>query len=202
MKAFQDALDDLQPHQLTDDEAAALLDMFPEGEYSGLFELEWSLLHAIESAPYGPDFLAHLDDRSWWALSYRSSLPVEGPPVNGERGSVRLGCLRARRVEQRPARAGVRWMDDLDRRDRRGMGWGRPGELWGGGSVDDHRLGELRGWTGGGSGRCARAPSLISVRGQGLRVRSHEGRWGDPRRVLRPLVLWGSTSRKAVATGA
>jgi hypothetical protein len=74
VKAFQDALDDLQPHQLSDDEAVALLDMFPAGEYSGLFELEWSLLHAIESAPYGPDFLAHLDDRSWWAPLLRKLL--------------------------------------------------------------------------------------------------------------------------------
>ena len=73
VKAFQDALDDLQSHQLSDDEAVALFDMFPEGEYSGLFELEWSLLHAIESAPYGPDFLADLDDLSWWAS------PTEAP---------------------------------------------------------------------------------------------------------------------------
>jgi hypothetical protein len=56
---------------LTDDEAAALLDTFPEGEHGGLFELEWSLLHAIESAPYGPDFLAQLDDRSWWVSVLR-----------------------------------------------------------------------------------------------------------------------------------
>jgi len=90
VKAFQDALDDLQPHQLTDDEAAALLDMFPEGEYSGLFELEWSLLHAIESAPYGPDFLAHLDDRSWWALSYRSCYEGQGGVAGsgGERNPI------------------------------------------------------------------------------------------------------------------
>jgi len=35
VKAFQNALDDLQSHQLSDDEAVALFDMFPEGEYRG-----------------------------------------------------------------------------------------------------------------------------------------------------------------------
>jgi hypothetical protein len=90
VKAFQDALDDLQSHQLSDDEAVALFDMFPAGEYSGLFELEWSLLHAIESAPYGPDFLADLDDRSWWALSYGSCYEGQGGVAGsgGERNPI------------------------------------------------------------------------------------------------------------------
>lgn len=71
VKAFQDALDDLQPHALTDDEAAALLELFPEGEHSGLYGLEWSLLHSIETAPYGREFLSKLDDRSWWVSVLR-----------------------------------------------------------------------------------------------------------------------------------
>lgn len=50
---------------LTDDEAVALLSCFPpdDGTVCGL---AWSLLHAIESAPYGPTFIRELDDRSWW----------------------------------------------------------------------------------------------------------------------------------------
>lgn len=63
------ALDGLQS-ALTDDEAAALLDLFPQGD-AGLYEVEWTLLHAIESAPYGPAFLAQLDDRSWWVKYLR-----------------------------------------------------------------------------------------------------------------------------------
>ena len=71
VKAFQDALEAIQGLKLSDDEAALLLDSFPPGEYGGLFELEWSLLHVIESAPYGPGFTAKLDDRTWWVTQLR-----------------------------------------------------------------------------------------------------------------------------------
>lgn len=67
--AYVAALDALS-FRLTDDEAAALLDVFPP-ERAGLYEVEWSLVHAIESAPYGPGFLRQLDDRSWWVKYLR-----------------------------------------------------------------------------------------------------------------------------------
>jgi hypothetical protein len=60
------------PRPLTEEEAIALLDVFPQGEYGSLFELEWPLLHAIESAPYGRDLVAALDDRSWWVAQLRA----------------------------------------------------------------------------------------------------------------------------------
>lgn len=54
---YQMAIEAL-PRPLTEEEAIALLDVFPQGEYGSLFELEWPLLHAIESAPYGRDLVA------------------------------------------------------------------------------------------------------------------------------------------------
>lgn len=67
---------------LTDDEALALLSCFPPDD-STVYGLAWTLLHAIESAPYGPIFTRTLDDRSWW-VSYlkqraiRSGIDVAG----------------------------------------------------------------------------------------------------------------------------
>jgi hypothetical protein len=71
VEAYHEALDSLQPLVLTDEEAAALLDVFPVAEYGSLFELEWSLVHAVETAPYGRDLLAQLDNRSWWVAQLR-----------------------------------------------------------------------------------------------------------------------------------
>jgi hypothetical protein len=63
------ALDGLD-HVLTDEEAIALLPCFPL-DGSEFLELTWHLLHAIESAPYGPALLRELDDRSWWTALLR-----------------------------------------------------------------------------------------------------------------------------------
>ena len=64
--AALDALD----RPLTDDEAIAVLDSFPADD-STVEGVAWSLLHAIESAPYGPRLVAALDDRSWWVKYLR-----------------------------------------------------------------------------------------------------------------------------------
>lgn len=53
----------------SDDEARALLDVFPRDD-SSLFGLAWSLLAFIETAPNWPDAAA-LDDRSWWVTFLR-----------------------------------------------------------------------------------------------------------------------------------
>lgn len=50
---------------VTDEEAVALLSCFPHDDGT-VFGRAWSLLHAFESAPYGPTFISELDDRSWW----------------------------------------------------------------------------------------------------------------------------------------
>lgn len=84
VKAFQDALEAIQGLKLSDDEAALLLDSFPPGEYGSLFELEWSLLHLIESAPYGPGFTAKLDDRTWWVTQVRERAQRAGLLVSPE----------------------------------------------------------------------------------------------------------------------
>jgi hypothetical protein len=60
-------LDELEG-PLTDDEPVALLSCFPP-DNSTVYGLAWTLLHAIETAPYGPTLTSALDDRSWW-LSY------------------------------------------------------------------------------------------------------------------------------------
>jgi hypothetical protein len=53
------------PVPLTDDEAIGLLNCFPADD--GLvFGVAWSLLHAVETAPYGPHLLSQLDQRSPW----------------------------------------------------------------------------------------------------------------------------------------
>ena len=70
VQAFVDALDAL-PGPLTDPEVISLLDSFPLGEASGLHEIEWSLVHAIESASYGRELMQALDDRSWWVAHLR-----------------------------------------------------------------------------------------------------------------------------------
>ena len=64
LAAWTSALDDLDG-PLTDEEAIALLACFPPDDGTA-FGFAWSLLHAIESAPYGPSLIAQLDDRSWW----------------------------------------------------------------------------------------------------------------------------------------
>lgn len=69
VQAWVRALDALDA-PLTDGEAIALLDCFPTDD-SSMFEVAWSLLHAIESAPYGPDLVGQLDDRSWWVSLLR-----------------------------------------------------------------------------------------------------------------------------------
>jgi hypothetical protein len=69
VQQYQDALEAL-PRPLKPDEAVALLDTFPPGENGSLFELEWPLVHAIETA-VGPELLAALDDRSWWVQQLR-----------------------------------------------------------------------------------------------------------------------------------
>lgn len=63
---------------LTDEEAAALLDVFPDGDYGSMYEVEWTLLHAIETAPFGPEFLGQLDDRSWWVSRMRQRAERDG----------------------------------------------------------------------------------------------------------------------------
>jgi hypothetical protein len=58
------------PVPLTDDEAISLLYCFPADD-GVVFGLAWSLLHALETAPYGPSLLSQLNQRSWWrALLY------------------------------------------------------------------------------------------------------------------------------------
>jgi hypothetical protein len=67
--AWVAALDALET-QLTDKEAIALLDSFPPDD-SIVYEVAWTLLHAVESAPYGPELLQQLDDRSPWVKRLR-----------------------------------------------------------------------------------------------------------------------------------
>ena len=70
VEAFQRAVESL-PRPLTEDEAISLLDSFPPGDDGSLFELEWPLLHAIETAPYGGRLIESLDDRSGWVRFLR-----------------------------------------------------------------------------------------------------------------------------------
>ena len=67
--AWVAALDALDT-RLTDEEAIALLDSFPV-DASSVYEVAWTLLHAVESAPYGPELLQQLDDRSPWVKHLR-----------------------------------------------------------------------------------------------------------------------------------
>ena len=64
LTAWTVALDALDG-PLTDEEAMALLPCLPPDDGT-VFGLAWALLHAIESAPYGPALISELDDRSWW----------------------------------------------------------------------------------------------------------------------------------------
>jgi hypothetical protein len=61
IESWVNALDAIEG-PLSDEEAAALLDCFPPDD-STVYGVAWSLLHAIESAPYGASFLQRLDDR-------------------------------------------------------------------------------------------------------------------------------------------
>jgi hypothetical protein len=68
---------------LTDEETIALLDCFPADD-SLVYEVAWALLHAVESAPYGPELLQQLDDRSPW-VKYLRERAVRGgmlPPTS------------------------------------------------------------------------------------------------------------------------
>ena len=69
VRRWGEALDGLTA-RLTDEEAIAVLDCFPPDD-SDLYEVAWTLLHAVESAPYGPTLLAQLDDRSPWVKRLR-----------------------------------------------------------------------------------------------------------------------------------
>jgi hypothetical protein len=69
VRRWVEALDGLDA-RLTDEEAVALLVCFPP-DRSDLYEVAWGLLHAVESAPYGPTLLAQLDDRSSWVTYLR-----------------------------------------------------------------------------------------------------------------------------------
>ena len=53
----------------TDEEAACILDLFPDEERSS-YGLAWHLLHFVESAPGWPQW-ALLDDRSPWVVFLR-----------------------------------------------------------------------------------------------------------------------------------
>lgn len=66
---------------LTDEEAVALLSCFPPDDGT-VFGLAWSLLHAIESAPYGPTFIRELDDRSWWVTLLKQRAVRAGVDVS------------------------------------------------------------------------------------------------------------------------
>jgi hypothetical protein len=49
-----------------------------------VYEVAWALLHAVESAPYGPELLQQLDDRSPW-VKYLRERAVRGgmlPPTS------------------------------------------------------------------------------------------------------------------------
>jgi hypothetical protein len=56
-----------------------------------VYEVAWALLHAVESAPYGPELLQQLDDRSPW-VKYLRERAVRGgmlPPHRTEHGLKR-----------------------------------------------------------------------------------------------------------------
>src|SRR5438552_4354457 len=65
---FQEVVEAL-PERATDDEAVALLDVFPADDDS-LFGLAWAVLHLIETAPGWP-LMDALDGRSWWVSFLR-----------------------------------------------------------------------------------------------------------------------------------
>lgn len=75
IRANVEALDALPPPALEDDEAVALLDLFPTDD-STVYGVAWGLLHAVESAPGWP---IALDDRSWWAKYLRERAERGGP---------------------------------------------------------------------------------------------------------------------------
>jgi len=57
------------PGRATDDEAIALLKLFP-GDHSSLYGLAWTVLHFVETAPGWP-IAGALDNRSWWVQVLR-----------------------------------------------------------------------------------------------------------------------------------
>jgi len=69
IESWVNALDAIEA-PLSDEEAAALLACFPPDD-STVYGVAWSLLHAIESAPYSASFLERLDDRSPWVIYMR-----------------------------------------------------------------------------------------------------------------------------------
>ena len=81
--AWVSAFDALET-RLTDEEATALLDSFPVDD-SLVYEVAWTLLHAVESAPYGPELLQQLDDRSPW-VKYVRERAVRGGMLPGTSG--------------------------------------------------------------------------------------------------------------------
>lgn len=76
VRAWVGALEALDT-RLTDEEAIALLDSFPLDD-SLVYEVAWSLLHAVESAPCGLELVEQLDDRSWWVRYLRERAERSG----------------------------------------------------------------------------------------------------------------------------
>jgi len=60
---------DVLPGPLTDDEAVALLGLLPL-DSSSMYEVAWTLLHAVESAPGWP-IQGTLDGPTWWITLLR-----------------------------------------------------------------------------------------------------------------------------------
>jgi hypothetical protein len=81
LSTWASAIDDLEL-PLNDDEAIALLSWFPADDDT-VFGLAWSLLHAIETAPYGVSFICALDDRSWWVAFFKQRAIRGGIDVTG-----------------------------------------------------------------------------------------------------------------------
>lgn len=67
LQSFERALQELEP-PLSDEEALALLSVFPLGEAS-CFGLAWSIVHLVESAPGWPMPQARLQGSNPWVKS-------------------------------------------------------------------------------------------------------------------------------------
>lgn len=74
--AYVRALDAL-PGPLTDEEATALLGLFPLDD-SSMYEVAWTLVHAVESAPGWP-IAGILNGSSWWVSLLRGRCERAGP---------------------------------------------------------------------------------------------------------------------------
>jgi hypothetical protein len=81
LSTWASAIEDLEL-PLSEDESIALLACFPPDD-STVFGLAWSLLHAVETAPYGPELLRSLDDRSWWVALLKQRAIRGGIDVPG-----------------------------------------------------------------------------------------------------------------------